>query len=152
MSSHPIAVVTGGAGFIGSHMVDLLLEQGFAVRAVDNLLGGRMENLAHLAANPDFLLERRDIRSFAPDDPLFRGARYVFHFAGIGDIVIAYETVAREAARLASWPCGRTALIQARSAPAWKCRPCPRSTTTRTLSLFSIRPSPSSTAAIRSPS
>jgi UDP-glucose 4-epimerase len=91
MSARPIAVVTGGAGFIGSHMVDLLLEQGFAVRAVDDLVGGRVENVAHLAANPDFLLEQRDIRSYAPDDALFRGARYVFHFAGIGDIVPSIE-------------------------------------------------------------
>ena len=91
MSSRPIAVVTGGAGFIGSHMVDLLLEQGFAVRAVDNMVGGRIDNVAHLASNPDFLIEQRDIRSYAPDDALFRGARYVFHFAGIGDIVPSIE-------------------------------------------------------------
>ena len=91
MSFRPIAVVTGGAGFIGSHMVDLLLEQGFAVRAVDNLVGGRIDNVAHLASNPDFLLDQRDIRSYAPDDALFRGARHVFHFAGIGDIVPSIE-------------------------------------------------------------
>lgn len=42
-----IAVVTGGAGFIGSHMVDLLLERGFKVRVVDSLVGGRESNLAH---------------------------------------------------------------------------------------------------------
>ena len=41
-----IAVVTGGAGFIGSHMVDLLLDRGFTVRVIDNLVGGRLENLA----------------------------------------------------------------------------------------------------------
>jgi UDP-glucose 4-epimerase len=91
MSSRPIAVVTGGAGFIGSHMVDLLLEQGFAVRAVDNLVGGRIDNVAHLASSPEFLLDQRDIRSYAPDDALVRGARYVFHFAGIGDIVPSIE-------------------------------------------------------------
>jgi len=87
----PIAVVTGGAGFIGSHMVDLLIERGFAVRAVDNLVGGRRENVAHHASNPDFVLEERDIRSYAPNDPLFRGAKYVFHLAGIGDIVPSIE-------------------------------------------------------------
>ena len=43
--SGEVAVVTGGAGFIGSHMVDLLLARGYRVRAVDNLLAGRLENL-----------------------------------------------------------------------------------------------------------
>ncbi len=87
MTQKPIAVVTGGAGFIGSHMVDLLLERGFAVRVIDSLVGGREANLAHLADNPDLIFERRDIRSLTPGDALFRDARYVFHFAGIGDIV-----------------------------------------------------------------
>ena len=91
MTSRPIAVVTGGAGFIGSHMVDLLVDSGFAVRAVDNMIGGRRENLVHHAANPDVVLEERDIRSYAPDDALFKGAKYVFHFAGIGDIVPSIE-------------------------------------------------------------
>jgi UDP-glucose 4-epimerase len=91
MNSRPIAVVTGGAGFIGSHMVDLLVERGFAVRAMDNLAGGRRENVAQHAGNPHFTLEERDIRSYQPGDPLFRGAKYVFHFAGIGDIVPSIE-------------------------------------------------------------
>ena len=52
MSEQPVAVVTGGAGFIGSHMVDLLLERGFRVRVIDNLSGGRTANLAHHANDP----------------------------------------------------------------------------------------------------
>lgn len=88
MSQRPTAVVTGGAGFIGSHMVDLLVERGFAVRVIDNLVGGRAENLAHLK---DLVVETRDIRSYAPEDALFKGAKYVFHFAGIGDIVPSIE-------------------------------------------------------------
>jgi UDP-glucose 4-epimerase len=91
MSSRPVAVVTGGAGFIGSHMVDLLLARGFAVRAIDSLLAGRVENVAQHKGNPAFVLEERDVRSYAPDDPLFKGAKYVFHFAGIGDIVPSIE-------------------------------------------------------------
>lgn len=89
--SKPVAVVTGGAGFIGGHMVDCLVERGFAVRAIDNMVGGREENLALHRGNPDVVLEQRDIRSYAPDDPLFRGAKYVIHFAGIGDIVPSIE-------------------------------------------------------------
>jgi UDP-glucose 4-epimerase len=91
MTAQPIAVVTGGAGFIGSHMVDLLVERGFAVRVIDNLAGGRRQNLAQHAASRDYVLEERDIRSYAPGDALFRGAKYVFHFAGIGDIVPSIE-------------------------------------------------------------
>src|SRR5713226_42456 len=91
MTARPIAVVTGGAGFIGSHMVDALIERGFSVRAIDNLAGGRVENLAQHHNNSAVVLEERDIRSFRPDDALFRGARHVFHFAGIGDIVPSIE-------------------------------------------------------------
>jgi UDP-glucose 4-epimerase len=91
MTGRPVAVVTGGAGFIGSHMVDALLERGYAVRVIDNMVGGREENLAHHSANADLTLERRDIRSFAPDDVLFQGAKYVIHLAGIGDIVPSIE-------------------------------------------------------------
>ena len=47
MSKRNVCVVTGGAGFIGSHMTDLLVERGFDVRVIDNLVGGRAANLAH---------------------------------------------------------------------------------------------------------
>ena len=86
-----VAVVTGGAGFIGSHMVDLLLARGYAVRVVDNLVGGREANLAHHAKNPALSFTKADIRSFSPGNTLFAGVRYVFHFAGIGDIVPSIE-------------------------------------------------------------
>ena len=92
MSSLPVCVVTGGAGFIGSHMVDLLVEEGFAVRVIDNLAGGRESNLDHLKDNPGVTLDTRDIRQLEPDDSLFPGVKYVFHFAGIGDIVPSIES------------------------------------------------------------
>lgn len=82
-----VAVVTGGAGFIGSHMVDLLLERGYEVRVIDSLAGGRRENLAHHADEPRLCMEVRDLREIEPGDALFQGVDYVFHFAGIGDIV-----------------------------------------------------------------
>ncbi|RJF76872.1 NAD-dependent epimerase/dehydratase family protein [Azospirillum cavernae] len=87
MTGSSVAVVTGGAGFIGSHMVDLLRACGYAVRVIDNLSGGREQNLAHLRNDPDVVIDRRDIRSLEPGDALFQGADLVFHFAGIGDIV-----------------------------------------------------------------
>jgi len=91
MSDKPIAVVTGGAGFIGSHMVDVLVDHGFSVRVIDSLVGGREANLAHHKESANVTLDTRDIRQLAADDNLFSGAKYVFHFAGIGDIVPSIE-------------------------------------------------------------
>ena len=85
------AIVTGGAGFIGSHMVDVLVARGYRVRIIDNLVGGREANVAHHADNPDVVFEPADIRSFEPGHSLFSDAAYVFHFAGIGDIVPSIE-------------------------------------------------------------
>ena len=62
MSNRKLAVVTGGAGFIGSHMVDLLLDEGFRVHVIDNLAGGRLQNLEHRKQNPNLGVEIRDIR------------------------------------------------------------------------------------------
>ncbi|MCH9614515.1 MAG: UDP-glucose 4-epimerase [Chlamydiia bacterium] len=83
------AVVTGGAGFIGSHMVDLLLEEGFNVLVIDNMMVGRSQNLAHHADNPHLEIREMDIRDL--DAKSFEGVDYVFHFAGIGDIVPSIE-------------------------------------------------------------
>jgi UDP-glucose 4-epimerase len=87
----PVAVVTGGAGFIGSHMVDVLLDDGFAVRVVDNLTGGHLSNLKHHDGNPDLTTDFSDIRTLEPGAPVFKDARYVIHLAGIGDIVPSIE-------------------------------------------------------------
>ena len=90
-SARKTAIVTGGAGFIGSHMVDLLIGRGFKVRVIDNLVGGREANIAHHANNPDFAFASSDIRDYNPGNALFEGVDYVFHFAGIGDIVPSIE-------------------------------------------------------------
>jgi UDP-glucose 4-epimerase len=87
----PIVVVTGGAGFIGSHAVDLLLERGYQVRVIDNLIGGRESNLSHHRNNSDLSCEWLDIRTLKPNSSLFSNAKYVIHFAGIGDIVPSIE-------------------------------------------------------------
>lgn len=91
----PVAVVTGGAGFIGSHMVDLLLNRGYQVRVIDNLSGGHAKNIAQHADDPDFFFENMDILDLQQDSPLFKDAQFVFHFAGIGDIVPSIEEPVR---------------------------------------------------------
>jgi dTDP-glucose 4,6-dehydratase len=57
-------VVTGGAGFIGSHLCDRLLEEGHQVIAVDNLVTGSVENIAHLAGREDFRFIKHDVSNF----------------------------------------------------------------------------------------
>ena len=77
-SSKKIAVVTGGAGFLGSHLSDRLIAEGFRVIAVDNLITGSPDNIAHLAGNQDFQFIRHNVSEF-----IFVPGRvdYVFHFA-----------------------------------------------------------------------
>ena len=82
-----VAVVTGGAGFIGSHAVDRLLARGFHVRAIDDLRGGRLANLDEASTNPRFTFVEEDICTLDEGHAAFAGADLVLHFAGIGDIV-----------------------------------------------------------------
>ena len=76
------AIVTGAAGFIGSHMVDLLLNEGYYVRALDNLSVGRIENLSHCINDSRLDFEQIDLKCLDPNSPLFSNVEYVFHFAG----------------------------------------------------------------------
>jgi len=91
MKNRKIALVTGGAGFIGSHMVDLLLSKNYTVRVVDNLLGGHKKNLKHHHNNSRLKFEKIDICKLNSNNKLFKGVDYVFHFAGIGDLVPSIE-------------------------------------------------------------
>ncbi|NNE94137.1 MAG: SDR family oxidoreductase [Verrucomicrobiales bacterium] len=63
-SEKSVSVVTGGAGFLGSHLTDRLLAEGRKVIAVDNLITGSKENIAHLADNPDFEFIEHDVSTF----------------------------------------------------------------------------------------
>lgn len=91
MSGRPTAVVTGGAGFIGSHAVDYLVEHGYRVRVIDNLTGGHESNLSQHRLDNLVDLVQVDIRSLDQGHAAFRGAELVLHFAGIGDIVPSIE-------------------------------------------------------------
>ena len=80
------AVVTGGAGFIGSHMVDLLVKEGFDVTVVDNLSNGRLENIEHHKGKINFV--QADIGDYNADlQKVFEDVDYVFHYAALADIV-----------------------------------------------------------------
>jgi dTDP-glucose 4,6-dehydratase len=74
----PVSVVTGGAGFLGSHLTDLLLHHGHKVTAIDNLVTGSTDNLAHLAGNRNFRFIHQDVTEYL----YLKGpVEYVWHFA-----------------------------------------------------------------------
>ena len=80
-------IVTGGAGFIGSHLVEHLLADGHKVIVLDNFATGRPENLAHLKDNSRLSVQRVDISNGSEIRPFFEGIDWVFHLAGLADIV-----------------------------------------------------------------
>jgi dTDP-glucose 4,6-dehydratase len=77
-SKQPVTVVTGGAGFLGSHLTDRLLAEGHRVIAIDNLITGHLTNIEHLAGNENYRFIKQDVTQylFVPDE-----IDYVFHFA-----------------------------------------------------------------------
>jgi UDP-glucose 4-epimerase len=91
MIKNKLTIVTGGAGFIGSHMVDLLIKEGHRVHVIDNLIGGREANIAHHFSNKRFTFTNMDIRDLKKESSIFDGVNYICHFAGIGDIVPSIE-------------------------------------------------------------
>lgn len=81
------ALVTGGAGFIGSHLVDRLLGDGHHVMVLDNFSTGRRENLAHLENHPRLKVSDVDIAGQKSINQFFNGVHWVFHLAALADIV-----------------------------------------------------------------
>ncbi len=74
----PTSVVTGGAGFLGSHLCDKLLEENFKVICVDNLLTGSIENISHLSGNDNFSFIKHDVTNYI----VIPGrVDYILHFA-----------------------------------------------------------------------
>lgn len=85
------ALVTGGAGFIGSHLCEVLVKNGLEVIAVDNLSVGRQSNLDSLVGEPRFSFKALDITDRALLDEVMEGIDWVFHLAGRADIVPSIE-------------------------------------------------------------
>jgi UDP-glucose 4-epimerase len=85
-------VVTGGAGFIGSHIAARLVQDGQTVRVVDNLLTGKQENLDYLRAlNGDLTIHSVSITEFETLHPVFQGAEVVFHQAALPSVPLSVE-------------------------------------------------------------
>jgi UDP-glucose 4-epimerase len=86
------AIVTGGAGFIGSHMVDLLIKKNFHVTVIDNFIGGHKNNIKHHLKNKNFKFVKLDICKIDSNKySLFKNVDYVYHFAGISAIMPSIE-------------------------------------------------------------
>lgn len=81
------ALVTGGLGFIGSHLVDRLLADGDEVRVLDNASTGRLSNLRHQEANPRLSVHACDVADRDSLAPHFEGIETVYHLAALADIV-----------------------------------------------------------------
>jgi nucleoside-diphosphate-sugar epimerase len=84
MTGGGIVVVTGGAGFIGSHLVEALVNEGRRVRVVDNLATGHRENLAHVAGRYEWM--EGDVSDFDICQRAVEGAEFVFHQAAIPSV------------------------------------------------------------------
>ena len=77
-SKQPVSVVTGAAGFLGSHLTDLLLSRGHKVIGMDNFVTGSVDNINHLGGNPNFRFVQQDVTEFIfLEGPV----NYVWHFA-----------------------------------------------------------------------
>ncbi|HWR27653.1 MAG TPA: SDR family oxidoreductase [Candidatus Thermoplasmatota archaeon] len=87
MLSKKRTLVTGGAGFIGSHIVDRLLADGHQVIVIDNYSTGRPENLQHHEKNQMLSVVEADIADFEIIEKYFRKVDWVFHIAALADIV-----------------------------------------------------------------
>lgn len=81
------AIITGGAGFIGSHLTEELLNKGFEVVVIDNLSTGRKQNIEQFLSNPKLTFVEADINDRNSIKKSFKNAAYVFHMAALADIV-----------------------------------------------------------------
>lgn len=84
-------IVTGGAGFIGSHLVDRLLAENCSIIVLDNFSNGSLKNLEAAQRNSLLKIEEADITDQKAIEPFFRGIDVVYHLAGLADIVPSIE-------------------------------------------------------------
>jgi len=82
-------IVTGGAGFIGSHLVELLVKKGYKVLVIDNFETGRPDNLTKIRKKITII--KQNITNYEKIENYFRNCLYVFHLAALADIVPSIE-------------------------------------------------------------
>ena len=87
------ALVTGGAGFLGSHLVDRLVSEGWSVRVLDNFSSGRMENIEHHRGNRKVEILRGDLKS--PKEAV-RDVNVVFHYTSNPEVNKSGDTLQRD--------------------------------------------------------
>ena len=85
------SLVTGGAGFIGSHLAERLIADGHEVVVIDNFATGKPNDLAHLADEPRFSIHQADVADIESIRPFFIGVDHVYHLAAMADIVPSIE-------------------------------------------------------------
>jgi UDP-glucose 4-epimerase len=84
-------LITGGAGFIGSHLVDALMEKGLEVTVIDNLSRGSIDNLGRWLQHPSFTFIKGDLKNLEDSSQAVKGCEVVFHFAANPEVRIGYS-------------------------------------------------------------
>ncbi|PJF29373.1 MAG: nucleoside-diphosphate sugar epimerase [Phototrophicales bacterium] len=101
------ALITGGAGFIGSHLAEYLLAMGQQVMVIDDLSTGRIDNLAHIHNHPHLTIVTDDIRNLSALEPLVRECDVIYHLAA----VLGVQKILREPIRTIEVNIGGTEVV-----------------------------------------
>ncbi len=111
------ALVTGGAGFVGSHLSELLLKKGYTVTIIDNLSTGNIKNIAHLEGDPNFHSVIEDIRNIHVIDRLVSQSSVIFHLAA----AVGVERIINEPIETIETNIGGTEIIL-KTARRYRCK------------------------------
>ena len=84
-------IVTGGAGFIGSHLTTKLIQKGYKVVIIDNFNTGKLSNISHIKRNKNLSIAKFDIRNKKKIRNLFKNVSFIFHLAAIAEIAPSIE-------------------------------------------------------------
>ncbi len=91
MQNNKIVIITGAAGFIGSHMCELMIRKNYNVIGIDDMSTGSVDNLKNIIKNKKFVLKKKNILDLKKSEFKNKNINYIFHFAGKGDVVPSIE-------------------------------------------------------------